>query len=54
MNFVHSSVTTEVLLNCRFLQKEIREVLLDPRGFSMLQMIPGSLLPEPTMARPPG
>src|ERR1700687_1426914 len=40
MNFVYSSVTTEVLSNCRFLQKEIREVLLDPRGFSVLQMIP--------------
>jgi len=53
MNFVYSSVTTEVFLNCRFLQKGIREVLLDPRGFSMLQMISGSFLAGPTMARPP-
>ena len=52
MTFVYSLVMTEVLLRCSFLQEEIREALVEPGGFSVWQMVPGSLRAGPMMARP--
>jgi len=51
MTFAYFVVVTEILLCCIFRLIEIREALVDP-GFSVWQMVSGSLWAGMMMARP--